>query len=339
MNTQDIQDTGRQLREIAAAIETYRVDSGITKAALLRSYPELGTDKTFNKITRGELDELDVEGRWLPAYQHVWTTLNEGGGNGAGDDELIDDLSGPVELCRAYLETRETRNNARFILVVGDSGIGKTSAVNVMKGKPYGANIIAVEANDAWRSSKGTVGPFLREIGKEMGVKKLPVIKDQMFAEICRLLQGRRRCLIVEEAHHLDPQGINILKSLINQTPVMIIATAMPVLWDKLASSREAYQECKQLTGNRLAERIHLELSTDDVRRFLMRRLAGLASEALIEKVAPALKQEAVLLGNLRFVEAAARRFRREVKNGESADSETFRNVITLEKKRRGGAR
>jgi len=45
----------------------------------------------------------------------------------------------------------------------------------------------------------------------------------------------------------------HLLKTLINLTPVIIVATAMPILWERLSSSRQGWVECKQLTTNRLA--------------------------------------------------------------------------------------
>lgn len=337
MPNEQEKDPKRELLELATAIETYRADLNLTKAALLRQHSELGTDKTYNKIVKGELDELDVEGRWLPAYRHVFGVINDPDAQTAADEALIEDLSGPVELCRAYLETRKSKGDARFILVVGDSGMGKTSAVRVMKSKPYGDQILAVEATDAWRGGKGTVGPFLRAIGTQLGIGDLPRSKDHMFEVIATKLQGRRRCLIVEEAHHLDPQGINIIKSLINRTPVLVIATTMPVLWEKLSGSREAYAECKQLTGNRLSERVNLTLKTDDITKFLSVRLKDIATVPpdLLKKIAPELRQDAVHFGNMAFVSAVAKRFMREVRSGEPATVETFRNAIKIEKDRR----
>jgi hypothetical protein len=337
MQTEDIKDPKRELLELATAIETYRKDSAITKALLLRTHNGLGTDRTYNKIIGGDLAELDVE-KWLESYKHVFASItDDDGSSSTTDEELIEDLSGPVELCRAYLETRKTKGDARFLLVVGESGTGKTSAVRIMKAKPYGDQVVAVEASDAWRGSKGTVAPFLRAIAGGLGMKDVPVGKDMLFDAVIAKLQGRRRCLIVEEAHHLDPQGINTIKSLINRTPVLVIATTMPVLWAKLSGSREAYAECKQLTGNRLAERVTLTLRTDDVVKLLTRRLAKISTTPpdLAKIVALELRAEAVQFGNMAFVSAVAKRFAREVKSGEPANHETFRHCIKMERQRR----
>lgn len=342
----------RQLRAAAAAIETYRADLGMSKAALLTRFPELGTDKTYGKIIAGDLSELKIEERWLPAYQDVWARIN--GSEGDFDGGLLPDLSGPMGTVRAYLETREETGNSRFILILGDSGIGKTSAIDILKSKPYGAFIHVAEACEIWKDKrgKGTAAPLLREIGTAIGLTDLPAGRDKLKDTVVKALKLRRRCVVVEEAHHLCPEGINILKTLINLTPVIIIATAMPILWDKLSGSRHAWAECKQLTGNRLAERIHLTLSTDDVAKLIAARCADVAAwsfdsetvrnrrpsdpkTTVIDKAAVRIVQDAVHHGNLKFVHAVLKRFLREIRSGQEADLATFTNAIATEKKRR----
>jgi DNA transposition AAA+ family ATPase len=323
-----------ELLALATAIDTYRIDSGLSKAQLLRSYPELGTDKTLSKIMAGDNTELKIEERWLPAYASVWRQLE--GGEDVADAGLISTLEGPAELCRAYLDTRSERGNARFVLVLGDSGVGKSSAIAVMKSKPYGANVLEIEATAIWRdkAGKGTAAPLLRCIARRIGLRDLPIQRDQLLDVVVEKLQGAKRCLVIDEAHHLCENGINTIKTLINLTPVIIVAMAMPGLWDRLSGSKHGWAECKQLTGNRLAERIHLRLRVVDVERLMEDSCPELTPEQRT-KGANALAAEAVHYGNLRFVVAVLKRYRREVKAGQKPSLETLGNAIALEKKKR----
>lgn len=330
-------DSARQLREVAAAIETYRADLGMSVAALLRDYPELGTDKTYGKITKGDFSELKIDERWLPAYIHVWQQIqNEDTVDASG---LLTDLTGPVELCRAYLETRNEKGNARFILLLGDSGVGKTTAIQVMKSKPYGAMVFDIEASEVWKDKvgKGTAVPMLRALGQKLGLKDLPSGRDKLLNTLVENLQGKRRCLVIEEAHHLCPQGVNALKTLINLTPSIIVATAMPILWDKLSGSRAAWAECKQLTGNRLAERMLLVLQKEDVTKYLAANLTDVpgVDEKWLDRASARLIEEAPFYGNMRFVERVTKRFKREIRAGQDASLETMSNAIATEKKKR----
>jgi hypothetical protein len=325
-------DTAGQLLAAAGNIETYRADLGMTKAFLLRSYPELGTDRTYNKIIGRDLSQLDVE-KWSEAYAHVWRQIKDL--DSAADDSLIPTLTGPVELCRSYLETRLTKGNDRFILIQGESGVGKTSAINVMLGKPYGGLMTVVEALDVWKKeNRNTAVPMLRAIAEELGIKDLPARRDALMKEVISKLKSQRRCLVIEEAHHLCPQGLNTLKALINLTPTIIVATAIPQLWDKLTSSRETYMEVRQLIGNRLAERIQLVLSLDDIRAFLLARNVVL-TEAELDAVAAKLREAARGNGCMKFVAKATARFQRDVSKGESSSKDTFFTAIATEQKRR----
>lgn len=338
MNPDPEQNDGRELLSLANSIETYRADRIMSKALLLRSYPELGTDKTYGKIVKGELTELDITNRWLPAYRQVWAQIQTSDTDVA-DDSLIEDLTGPVEICRSYLETRNEKTNARFIALIGDSGLGKTSAIEVMKSKPYGVNILVVEAIDVWKNQgKGTAIPLLRAIGKKLGVTKQPgSARDGFFDEIVAKLNAQRRCIVIEEAHHLCPAGLNTIKALINLTSVLVVVTAMPILWQRLESSREAYAECKQLTGNRLAERIVLTLRESDVKRILEKRLGLASGDTLIVRVVRPLMEMAAQYSNLKFVARAVKRYLEEVRQGENPTVETFLNAMKLERKRRIG--
>lgn len=329
-------DAARQLRQIATAIETYRADLGMTKATLLRTYPELGTDKSYGKIIAGDFTELKIEDRWLPAWSHVWSQIQAGEDD--DDSELIANMSGPTELCRAYLETRNEKGNARFILALGDTGVGKSSAVRILRAKPYGGLITAVEACEIWKgkTGRGSAIPLLREIGRASGLRDLPAGRDRLLTAVVDGLSAKRRGIVIDELHHLCPEGVNTLKALINLTPSIIIGMAMPVLWDKLSGSRAGWIECKQIKGNRLAEVIHMRLLVEDVLTYLQARLADLQlSDAFLADAARRLQAEAVHLGNLAFVKAAVRRFRREVRAGEEPSKETLSQVIASEKKRR----
>ncbi|WP_395737437.1 AAA family ATPase [Prosthecobacter sp.] len=326
-------DPTSQLLAFAKNIETYRADLGTSKAVLLRDYPELGSDKTYGKIINGNLGELDTE-KWAAAYEHVWQQIQHD--DQGADEGLIENLSAPVELCRSYLETRNEKGNARFILILADTGMGKSSAIKVMQSKPYGGLMVVVEASDAWKGPKGTSGPLLHAIGTALGMHGLTTRRDALLNDVMNKLRGQRRCLVIEEAHHLCPQGLNTIKTLINLTPVIVVATAIPVLWERVAGSKAAWAEVKQLVGNRLAERIVLTLGMDDVMAFLERRgVNAWLNAADMKKAAARLVEEARGFGNMKFIDRATTRFKREVAKGQDATLETFTNAIAQEKKRR----
>ena len=90
-------------------------------------------------------------------------------------------------------------------------------------------------------------------------------------------LRTRSVTLAIDEAHDLGPRCLDTVKTLINQTPTRVVLFAWPTLWRRL--ERGAFEETRQLLGNRLAERIKIgALREADVRRLLERR-AGVADD------------------------------------------------------------
>lgn len=335
--TETTQDAERQLRGLAEHIDAYRQARGVTKAAWLKLYPDLGTDKTYNKIIAGILSELDTD-RWVGQYQHVWRQI-ESVPSDPGEDELYGEMEGPAQLCRAFVETARERGNARVLLLQGDSGTGKTSAVRVLKSKPYGSRVLVVEATDAWKSrgGRGTGAALLRCLGRALGIDDLPTRRDDLVSVVAARLAGPRRCVVIDEAHHLCPEGINVVKHLVNQTPGEFILVALPVLWGKLESSREAWIECRQLTGNRLAERITLRLEPEDVARFLGHKLGELPgwTDKLAKGAARELCALAPKAGNLAFVRDVCKRVRRAVEAGEELGQLVIEMAIRAEMRSR----
>lgn len=337
MQTTTPTDTERELLGLAAAIETYRADIGWTKAKFLDAYSELGTDKTYSKIVQGKLAELDLN-RWLTNYQHVWESIQTGPRQRV-TVQLCEKLNGPVEICRAFLEAKDETGNSRMLLMLGDSGIGKTSAIEVMQTKPYGRDILKLEASAVWKNKdgRGTALPLLRAIGLALGKKEVPESRADMLIEIIASLNQRRRPVVIEEAHHLCPDGINAIVTLINQTPGVFILTAMPDLWTRLESSRQAWAECKQLTRNRLAERIVLQLREIDIQLLMEDLLKGLpgVTDAGLAAAAAKIRPVAAVLGNLKFVAKVCKRLRKDLAAGEEFGAESLNHAIKAEKARR----
>jgi DNA transposition AAA+ family ATPase len=337
MQTTPPTDTERELLGLAQAIETYRADIGWTKAKFLDAYSELGTDKTYSKIVQGKLAELDLN-RWLTNYQHVWESIQTGPRQ-RSTPVLSDKLRGPVEICRAFLEAKDETDNSRMLLLIGDSGIGKTSAIEVLQTKPYGRDIVCTQATAIWKNkdNKGTALPLLKAIGAALGKKDMPEARADLLVEITAMLNQRRRPVVIEEAHHLCPDGINAIVTLINLTPSVFILTAMPELWDKLESSKQAWSECKQITRNRLAERIVLQLRESDIALLMGELLKGLpgVTEEGLAAAASKIKPEASIKGHLKFVTKVCKRLRKDLAAGEEFGAESLNHAIKAEKARR----
>jgi len=121
-----------------------------------------------------------------------------------------------------------------------------------------------------------------------------------------------RVCMVIEEAHYLGKHCLNTVKTLINTTPGEFLATAMPPLWREL--KRAANEECRQLTGNRLAARIKLTLEDDDIEAFVTRRVDGI--KALDASSLRLLKDRALQYGYFAFLRDVCPRIDRMANGG-----------------------
>jgi Rad3-related DNA helicase len=173
--------------------------------------------------------------------------------------------------------------------------------VGLLRGKYGTGRISYVEASDVWADSPNA---FLGAILRALGVTELPAGRVQRLEEVQSRLGISRRCLVIDEAHHLGPHCLNTVKTLVNTTPGEFILVAIPTLWNKLQA--HAYQEAKQIATNRLSERVKLTLDEADVRLYLSKRFQD-ASAADLKVAAKIIRPSALLSGNYAFVRDVAR--------------------------------
>jgi len=292
-------DEVKELVELAGRIAEFQARKGWNNTQMCRRFPDLGTSKTFGACQEGALEGYDIE-RWVVQYRAVWAVIESMDGAEEATEPLYDDLSPVLNLRRALLETFREAGNARVIVVQGEPGVGKTRTIEVTREK-YGARILVVEVTEAWEDS---VMALLGAILAAFGVQEPPNGRAERLELCVRRLQDTRRCLVLDEAHHLGPKTLNTIKTLVNRTPGEFVLLALPRLWRKL--ERAAYEECRQLTTNRLAERIKLGLQRGDIQKMLTRRVPGLNGGAAT--AAKMLLSRAPQFGNLAYVRDVAKR-------------------------------
>jgi DNA transposition AAA+ family ATPase len=314
---------GDELVALAQKIRTWQEARKFSDNELLRRFPGLGSTKTFTRLLKSDLAELDLD-RWVCEYRAVWALIESLAGRERSEEELYDDISTVVQLRRALVEILEETSIRRVVLLEGDSGLGKSSALTQLQRK-YGQRILIVEASDVWADNPNA---FLGAVLDALGVRDQPLSRDDRLRMVIRKLRDHRVALAIDEAHHLGPHCLNTCKTLVNQTPAEVILLALPTLWRRL--ERAAYEEVKQLLGNRLAERIKVgELRESDVRKVLTRR-------AKVEDVrsAQAVLKEARSRGNLSFVAAVCNRLGQQELDG-APTHEAVLAAIEAEKARR----
>ena len=288
-----------ELIEIAAKIAAWGEAHGMSRAQLVRNFADLGSEKSFRDISAGSLEGYNAENQ-LAKYRAVYATMEELSAQG-GEESIYDDRGTVVKIRRAFLGVVKATGTNRVLIVQGESGIGKTTAVGLLRGKYGTGRISYVEASDVWADSPNA---FLGAILRALGVTELPAGRVQRLEDVQQRLSISRRCLVVDEAHHLGPHCLNTVKTLVNTTPGEFILVAIPTLWNKLQA--HAYQEAKQIATNRLSERVKLTLDEADVRTYLAKRFPDAAAGDL-KTAARIIRPSALLSGNYAFVRDVCR--------------------------------
>jgi DNA transposition AAA+ family ATPase len=258
----------QELQELAHRVQEFQNAKKLSDSALAKLIPSIGSTKTYKRILNGDLKELDLENQ-LHGYRSAVAFIESTSGDQREEEDLYDDLFAVIQLRRAFFETTRETGVARVMFLLGPSGSGKTSARKLLIEK-FGQRILTIEANVAWNDSpQAMLGAILFEFGK----KDVP-FTDRLSKTIEHLNKARRT-LAIEEAHHLGPRCLNLVKTLVNQTTAEFLLIAIDTLWRKLET--RAYEEAKQLTGNRLADKINLgrAVRESDVRKMLERRITN----------------------------------------------------------------
>ena len=313
-----------RLRQLANTVEEYRVAKGLSKEALVKLVPQVGSSKTFGKILADDLSELDLDAQ-LANYQAAVAWIESIGDDRAEEEVIHDDLTAAIAVKRAFLQTIKETGNARVILIQGPSGSGKTSSRRALVAK-YGARIICIEATVAWNDSPNA---FLGALLKALGKKEMPMTPGERLDKAVELMRDTRRALAIEEAQHCGPRILNVIKTLVNQTPGEFLLFALDTLWDRLET--RAYAEAHQLIGNRLAERINLgkEIKPRDVKLFVARRVT-LAPEANADDIAKHLIHHALGNGRFAFIRDVCLRVV-EANAGKAVEKAAFIEAMQLE--------
>ena len=291
----------KEIVELAAKLGDYAARKGWSLGKLCREYPGLGSDRTFRDLSAGNLEGYDGEAQ-LRNLRAAWAIVEEVAGD-AAIEPVYDDLSTVQALRRACLAAMKSWGSNRVVIVQGASGTGKTTALRIIAGR-YGERVAVCEAADVWTDKPSAMlGAMLRALGHD---GNLPLGAMARMEEAQKRLSISRRCMVVDEAHHMGPKCLNTIKTLVNTTPGEFVLVAIPTLWAKLESA--AYQEARQLSTNRLSERVRISLTERDIAAYLGMAVPALAGdEKLARAAAKLIRPPAEAAGNMAFVRDVAR--------------------------------
>lgn len=308
-----------KLKQLAEQVREFQLARNISDAELCRRFAGLGSTKTYKRILEGDLAELDSE-RWETEYKQVLALIEIESACQELDEPIYDDLKHVTATRLAVNDAMNERGNNRLVIVEGPSGSGKSTAGRALAAR-FGRKIVLAEADETWKESPNAMlGGLLRALG----VKEIPQSSEARKTKLVEYLLANPSCLLLDEAHHLGPRTLNLVKTLLNQTACQFVFLAIPTLFRKLESA--AYEEAKQLTHNRMCERVRLAGPTAaETVKFLERRLKFEADA--LKPCAAVCSERAPQYGHWNFVNLVARKCRQLVGKG-TVDSESFAKAM-----------
>jgi type II secretory pathway predicted ATPase ExeA len=307
------------LQEIASRIRDWQQNRNLSDNELCRRFAGLGSTKTYKRILDGNLDELDPE-RQAHNYEQVLNLIEIESATTAVDEPTYDDLPHIVSVRLAVQDAIGEAGNNRLVIVEGPSGSGKTTAGRKLAER-FGRKVVLSEADETWKDSlSNMLGGLLRALG----VKSPPNGSESRKTLLLEKLRETPVALVIDEAHHLGQRTLNLVKTILNQTPSQVVFLAIPTLLRRLESS--AFEEARQLTKNRLCERVRLDgCDTASVEKFLTRRLSFEKDTA--RPCAKTLSERAGQFGNWNFVNLVCRKAR-QLAGKDAVDSDTFAKAM-----------
>lgn len=261
-----------QLLAIAVQIDAYRQLRRPVPSdrAWAREWPGLGSAKTWAKIMDGDFSGLSVAAK-LPDYRGVLAAL-QAQKKATAAEQLYDDLGGAQEVALATLRLMHHHGKDRLIVIEGGSGSGKTSSIDLLAAGEASGSIYRLEADETWKSQRVAMRAMLLCLG--VPEADVPAATGDRLEKLIHVLARKGRIILaVDEAHHVTGGVLNLFKTLLNRTELLLILAGMKTLLQKLRAA--AAEESKQLFHNRLFIRVSLGgPDAEGTRDYLSRRLS-----------------------------------------------------------------
>lgn len=312
-----------RLRQLAAEVRNYQLERGWSDARLVKEISGVGSSKTYKAILdqHNPLEDYDVAKQLRNFQSAVETIEAKRKTDRPPEPEYIDFANvqdSEIAVRRASLEDEECV--ARLVIIEGETSTGKDAVKRHLTTK-FPNNSVALDANELWKMAPTTplsaIYTALNIVKRETegGVAKMPRHPKDLLAAILDELKNRKLILIINEAHHIGLPGLNMVKTIINESPVVVVLIGIPKLLTQLLG--ENYEEAIQLTGNRLAERVYLNTpQSDEILMMLERRGVKFESPVVQNAAAALLQENAPMFGNWRFVIQVTRKLFMVTKRG-----------------------
>lgn len=307
-----------ELRQLALEAQTYQYEREWSDSKICKEIAQLGSTKTYKRILdeADSLGEMNVETQ-LKNYRAAADMIKVLRTKDRAPEPEYEDFANVTESLSAVASAISEESISRFVVIEGENGTGKDAVKNALL-KRWPNIIVAVEANELWRESNAipladiiNALDIRRRKDEESGQKFVMPHHPHMRLElILEELQKRKLILLINEMHHMGPRGLNMLKTLINRTPVVPVGLCIPKLLARLVGG--AYEEAIQLFGNRLCQRVRLQAPpAGEILLMCERRGVEFVDNASANAAAKMVAAEAPSMGNWALVKMVVRECRK----------------------------
>lgn len=326
-----------KLRHLALEVQTYQAERGLSDAQLYKRVSSIGSTKTYKRILDAgdDLDGLSIENQ-LRNFETAVETIGILRQRDNAPEVEYQDFDNITSSLAAITRALGEESIARFVVVEGENGTGKDAVKKAILSK-WAKITVEVEADETWKESLATPLKDLivamdirRRADAETGEAfKVPAYPDARRDLLISQIGDAQTILLINEAHHIGPRGINLIKKLINRCPrLVVVFECIPSLLNRLIKG--SYEECVQLFGNRLCERVQLKAPMQSEVKLLLER-RGLKFEDIetANDISAAIADKAPQSGHWRYVNKLCRELRAKA-DGKPVTLETYARAKTL---------
>jgi len=212
--------TPGELRIWQPVIELIRLQHqrGLSDADFARSVKLAYSGSVWGKIKSGKFNGRVPRAVW--AVQEALKYINEGHVlEAAGDIVVFDHVADAEAAC---LLAKHSEDEHRIVMIAGASGSGKSQTLKFLNGK-YGGDML--HAHPSWAASyMSCVSEFAAGIGLSDEFRSVRKAEHA----IVRDLAERPRLICVDEANYFNRDGLNLLKTIANETRSYLAIATLP---------------------------------------------------------------------------------------------------------------
>jgi DNA transposition AAA+ family ATPase len=163
-------------------------------------------------------------------------------------------------------DTRDALNMAfsdernRIVIVLADTGGGKTMIARSIE-RDFASRVAKVEATETWRKSY-LAG--IHDISIASGIEKPSDNTRVAQNDLISTHKDAPRIVVIDEGNYFGAACLNLVKTIVNQTPSIVVILAMPVLWKTI--TKNSNQEARQLRNRAAAILEFKKVKPSDVR-------------------------------------------------------------------------